>query len=145
MQVWVYEDGGQEGESNIYVHHDIMLPAFPLCLAWTDCRPSGSAEPGNLAAVGAMSPGIEIWYTLAAQLWQWCLCHDDHNFVYHHILVPAWSLCMPDTNYRHVESTEPGNLAAEGAKSPGINMPGSFPMCPAFIEHLLLESIEAAC
>lgn len=62
MQVWVYEDAGQDGESNIYVHHDIMLPAFPLCLAWTDCRPSGDSEPANLAAVGAMSPGIEIWY-----------------------------------------------------------------------------------
>ena len=61
LQVWVYEDGGQDGESNIYVHHDIMLPAFPLCLAWMDCRPSGDAEPANLAAVGAMNPGIEIW------------------------------------------------------------------------------------
>ena len=60
-QVWVYEDAGQEGESNIYVHHDIMLPAFPLCLAWLNCRPSGVLEPANLAAVGAMNPGIEIW------------------------------------------------------------------------------------
>lgn len=61
IEVWIYEDAAGGDESNIYVHHDIMLPAFPLSLAWMDCRPSGDAQPGNLAAVGTMSPGIEIW------------------------------------------------------------------------------------
>ena len=61
LQVWIYEDAAGGDESNIYVHHDIMLPAFPLSLAWMNCRPSGDAEPGNLAAVGTMSPGVEIW------------------------------------------------------------------------------------
>lgn len=61
IEVWIYEEAGTSGESNIYVHHDIMLPAFPLCLAWTDCRPAGNEKPGNLAAVGSMSPGIEVW------------------------------------------------------------------------------------
>ena len=61
LQVWIYEDAGGNDESNIYVHHDIMLPAFPLSLAWMDCRPSGGSQAGNLAAVGTMSPGIEIW------------------------------------------------------------------------------------
>ncbi len=60
-QVWIYEEAGTSEDSNIYVHHDIMLPAFPLSLAWMDCRPAGDAQSGNLAAVGTMSPGIEIW------------------------------------------------------------------------------------
>lgn len=45
----------------MYVHHDIMLPAFPLCLAWLDCDPRGGSERANLCAVGTMDPGIEIW------------------------------------------------------------------------------------
>lgn len=61
IEVWIYEDAGTSEDSNIYVHHDIMLPAFPLSLAWMDCRPTGDAQSGNLAAVGTMSPGIEIW------------------------------------------------------------------------------------
>ena len=61
FQVWIYEEAGTSEDSNIYVHHDIMLPAFPLSLAWMDCRPTGDAQSGNLAAVGTMSPGIEIW------------------------------------------------------------------------------------
>ena len=61
LQVWIYEDAAGGEESNIYVHHDIMLPAFPLSLAWMDCRPDGDPQPGNLAAIGAMSPGIDIW------------------------------------------------------------------------------------
>lgn len=47
----------------MYVHHDIMLPCFPLCLAWLDCSLStpGGAERANLVAVGSMQAGIEIW------------------------------------------------------------------------------------
>ena len=26
-------------EGNLFVHHDISLPDFPLCLAWLDCPP----------------------------------------------------------------------------------------------------------
>lgn len=61
LEVWVYEPAGPSGGANAYVHHDIMLPAFPLCLAWLDCNPSGAADPANLAAVGLMTPGIELW------------------------------------------------------------------------------------
>ncbi|CAG9461874.1 unnamed protein product [Pedinophyceae sp. YPF-701] len=60
LEVYVYElDAG--GESNLYVHHDIMLPAFPLTLAWTDFRPQSGGAKGSLVAVGAMSPAIELW------------------------------------------------------------------------------------
>ncbi|MEW5302848.1 MAG: hypothetical protein WDW36_005591 [Sanguina aurantia] len=62
MEIWIYEEGDDGiGEPNVYVHHDIMLPAFPLCLAWLDCDPRGGSERANLCAVGTMDPGIEIW------------------------------------------------------------------------------------
>ncbi|KAK9820102.1 hypothetical protein WJX72_006156 [[Myrmecia] bisecta] len=61
LEVWVYEEADAQGDTNLYVHHDVLLPAFPLSLAWMDCDPSGRRETANLAAVGTMSPGIEIW------------------------------------------------------------------------------------
>ena len=70
-------------EGNMYVHHDIALPEFPLCLSWLDCPPyrdgeqlegaftsatavseadvAGQRTLGNYIAVGTFQPGIEIW------------------------------------------------------------------------------------
>ncbi|KAL4890546.1 rRNA processing protein Pwp1 [Aspergillus ambiguus] len=60
LEVYVYEDQ----DDNLYVHHDIMLPAIPLCLEWLDI-PVGKAAAektaGNFVAVGTMEPDIEIW------------------------------------------------------------------------------------
>ncbi|KAJ9517860.1 hypothetical protein QJQ45_004211 [Haematococcus lacustris] len=64
LEVWVYEEAEALGdEANVYVHHELVLPAFPLCLAWLDLSPAG-ADPslhGNFVAIGSMEPGIEIW------------------------------------------------------------------------------------
>lgn len=45
-----------------YVHHDYLLPAFPLSVQWLGV-PSSEAENGvvNLAAIGTFEPTIEIW------------------------------------------------------------------------------------
>ena len=52
----------RRGESNLFVHHDILLPSFPLSLAWMSAGPElGRDQPGNFAAIGTMKPGIEIW------------------------------------------------------------------------------------
>lgn len=59
LEVWIYEDTA-DGDSNMYVHHDIIIPAFPLCTAWLDC-PIKGGEKGNFVAVGSMEPAIEIW------------------------------------------------------------------------------------
>jgi hypothetical protein len=58
--VWVYEEGDAKSEANLYVHHDLVLPAFPLALAWLDCDPSGRRAAANMAAVGTFSPEIEV-------------------------------------------------------------------------------------
>lgn len=62
LEVWVYEQPDERGDGNLFVHHAILLPAFPLSLAWLDCGPNSSNNSKrNLAAVGSFEPGIEIW------------------------------------------------------------------------------------
>ncbi|KAK6120080.1 hypothetical protein DH2020_046210 [Rehmannia glutinosa] len=59
LEVWILEDP-TDGDSNMYVHHDIVIPAFPLCTAWLDCPLKGE-DKGNFIAIGSMEPAIEIW------------------------------------------------------------------------------------
>ncbi|XP_022891799.1 uncharacterized WD repeat-containing protein C17D11.16-like [Olea europaea var. sylvestris] len=59
LEVWILEDA-KDGDLNMYVHHDIIISAFPLCTAWLDC-PLKGGEKGNFVAVGTMDPAIEIW------------------------------------------------------------------------------------
>lgn len=84
LDVYVYDDGAGFHDSNtpveegdeadpdvarglvrdgsLYVHHDLMLPAFPLCVEWLNYRPgSNSDDPANFAAIGSFDPQIEIW------------------------------------------------------------------------------------
>eukprot|EP00842_Homolaphlyctis_polyrhiza_P001076 jgi/Hompol1/196/HPOL_005262-RA len=60
LEIYVYE----EDEDNLFVHHDILLPSFPLCLEWLDFPVGsqlGSDRPGNYIAVGTFEPQVEIW------------------------------------------------------------------------------------
>lgn len=60
LEVYVYEDEAD----NLYVHHDIMLPAIPLCIEWLDIPVGKNTEEGtsgNFVAVGTMGSDIEIW------------------------------------------------------------------------------------
>ncbi|KAG5638480.1 hypothetical protein H0H81_012412 [Sphagnurus paluster] len=69
LEIYVYD----ESQENLYAHHDLMLPNFPLCLEWLDFTPacsstavnapSSTANPGfgNYIAVGTLDPEIEIW------------------------------------------------------------------------------------
>jgi len=51
--------------SNLYVHHDIPLPSYPLCLALgcvvSSDNDSDTARAGNYVAVGSFEPHIEVW------------------------------------------------------------------------------------
>lgn len=60
----------EEPHDNLYAHHDVPLPVFPLCLAWMDFRPrpalllhpeAAAAPRANMLAVGTFAPFIEIW------------------------------------------------------------------------------------
>lgn len=55
LEVHVYD----RNSGSLYVHHDIPLPSFPLCLAHGRVGANGTL--GNFCAVGTFSPGIEIW------------------------------------------------------------------------------------
>ncbi|KAL8661217.1 MAG: hypothetical protein Q9168_008408, partial [Polycauliona sp. 1 TL-2023] len=61
LEIYVYEDE----VDNLYVHHDIMLPAIPLCVEWLDLPVgNGTADvnsKGNFVAVGTFDPDIELW------------------------------------------------------------------------------------
>lgn len=57
LDMYIYE----EKEENLYVHHDIMLPTFPLSIAWLDYHPKKEGNNGNLVAIGTFQPEIEIW------------------------------------------------------------------------------------
>jgi len=64
VNVYVYETQ----QTNLYIHHDIVLPSFPLCIEWMEYHPpytENSEElvtgTNNTLAVGTFNPEIEIW------------------------------------------------------------------------------------
>jgi periodic tryptophan protein 1 len=59
LEVWVYEDLGTEG--NLYVHHDIILPAFALSVASGDFDPRDPSTRKPMCAISTFDPEIELW------------------------------------------------------------------------------------
>ena len=59
LEVQIYD----ESEGSLYVHHEITLPAFPLCMTWLNCHPDTNtqSDSGSYVAVGTFKAGIEIW------------------------------------------------------------------------------------
>ena len=49
-----------EKQETMYVHHELMLPSFPLAIKWMDYEPQTGKE-GSFAAVSSMRNEIEIW------------------------------------------------------------------------------------
>ena len=54
LEVYIYE----HEKGNLYVHHEVILGAYPLCLEWI---PSWDGKKANMMAVGTFLPEIEIW------------------------------------------------------------------------------------
>ena len=61
LEVHVYE----EDTGNLYIHHDITLPAFPLAVEWLSSvghkNEKNQGLLGSFAAIGSFEPQIEIW------------------------------------------------------------------------------------
>lgn len=56
LEIHVYN----QEDDVFYVHHDIVLESYPLCLTWLDFHPADD-QPGNYVAVGDMSSVIKIY------------------------------------------------------------------------------------
>lgn len=50
-------------QENAYIHHDYLLPSFPLSMAWLNYPVGGDNPEGkaNMVAIGTFEPYIEIW------------------------------------------------------------------------------------
>uniref|UniRef100_A0A453GD89 Periodic tryptophan protein 1 n=1 Tax=Aegilops tauschii subsp. strangulata TaxID=200361 RepID=A0A453GD89_AEGTS len=60
LQVSIVEEL-EDGDLNMYVHHEVPLSDFPLYTAWMDFNFKDAKKEGNFIAVGTMDPAIEIW------------------------------------------------------------------------------------
>lgn len=57
LHVYLYD----EENSNLYVHHDFILGAYPLDCEWLPFNPLDTENSGNCLAVSSFDTGIEIW------------------------------------------------------------------------------------
>lgn len=57
LEVYIYD----EAKQNLYVHHDILLSSYPLCLEWMSIDENVNGSKANFAVVGTFLPDIEVW------------------------------------------------------------------------------------
>lgn len=55
LEVYVFD----EEEATMYVHHDVMLTAYPLCVEWLSN--AGLATEGSYGAIGLIDHSIQLW------------------------------------------------------------------------------------
>lgn len=55
LEVWLYEPATDDEPANLYVHHDVMLPAFPLAVEWLDLHPERGTQVRRAASDDRMT------------------------------------------------------------------------------------------
>lgn len=55
LEMYIYD----EEDAGMYVHHDLLLGAYPLCVEWLE--KTSSSDEGNFAAIGLIDNTIQIW------------------------------------------------------------------------------------
>lgn len=65
LEAHVYASDTVEGqdvaESSLYVHHDLLLPSFPLALESINHTCNAASTSRNYLAVSTMEPEVEVW------------------------------------------------------------------------------------
>lgn len=73
LDIYVYDQGEEFEKTNetflrppsLYIHHDILLPEFPLCCEYINLKKvqdeTNTNETFNYAAIGTFNPEIELW------------------------------------------------------------------------------------
>lgn len=56
LEIHLFDDK----QETLYVHHELLLPSFPLSIRWLDFEPN-TGNQGSFAAVSSMRSEIEIW------------------------------------------------------------------------------------
>lgn len=56
LNIYVYNSS----ERHYFIHHDLMIGSYPICLEWLDYDPTEESSV-NYVAVGTMNPWIELW------------------------------------------------------------------------------------
>lgn len=80
LEIYVYE----EAQDNLFAHHDIPLPVFPLCIEWMDFTPGAAlgtapGAAGNMAAIGTFAPHIEVCCSPSPPIHTRLHCHLMHS------------------------------------------------------------------
>jgi periodic tryptophan protein 1 len=61
LEIYVYDPS----DGNLFVHHDIILSSFPVCIEWVGASlfqvEQAEVAKGNYGIVGLMTDKIEIW------------------------------------------------------------------------------------
>lgn len=65
LEAHVYASDTVEGqdvaESSLFVHHDLLLPSFPLCLESINHTCNAASTSRNYLGVSTMEPEVEVW------------------------------------------------------------------------------------